>query len=159
MSRHFIESKFFTYLNFTWKPLFSALPCRLVLSWLIAVTGEYLLLPAKYRRLEDVSGLAQMSPVRVSVFTLLLSALFSLLFTKYCDAKRERRERLGIAASYAALAAVSLRSSYAPTFFAACGLIFFPVLFYYIMKHSPAITPSQLSISQTCLKSDRLRPL
>ncbi len=102
---------------------------RMILSWLTAVTAEYLLLAREEKDLAELSGIAAMAPLRVMLLT---GAVFCLLFVlrRYLKAATER---WAMAAVFAALAVASLAASFTWALLAACGLIL-SVLVVYALK-------------------------
>lgn len=122
---------------------------RIFLSWLAAVTAEYLLLPGSCRQLDGLESISRMSGGRAAVvflFSFLALSFFPQKFTKLGWKKVEspaahRRRFLGshrvfrpygrgILSFFAILSAASLRASFTPAFFAACFLLFFRLLFH-----------------------------
>lgn len=93
---------------------------HLILAWLLAVTIEYLLLPASLWNLGGLTGLAQMSPVRISLITLLGAAALMLLshFKEIRPA-----ERLGIAGVFTVLAFATLCASFSWAYLTVCIVI------------------------------------
>ena len=94
---------------------------NLLLAWLLAVMAEYLLLPDGLRRLTDLKGVAQMSPVRVAGLTLVALAVLSSL-SLFRDTKTAGR--WCIVVIFGVLAAVSLRASFTWAYFGVCVLLF-----------------------------------
>lgn len=122
---------------------------RIFLSWLAAVTAEYLLLPGSCRRLDGLESISRMSGGRAAVVFLLsflVLSFFSLKFINIRWKKEEspaaHRRRIlgsrrvfcpygrGILSFFAILSAASLRASFTPAFFVACCLLFFRLLFH-----------------------------
>ena len=93
---------------------------RILLSWLIAVTVEYLLLPQDLQNLAGVLGLAQMSLGRVLGITALLTAVLTLAGGKWNTAAVERWT---MAAAFAVLGIAAYMASPMPAFGITCGLI------------------------------------
>ncbi len=94
---------------------------RVILSWLLAVTIEYLILPTNLRDLGELDGLAAMSFSRVMItaggLTVLLTGLSHF-------AKADRLERRGIPAVFGALAITALHDSFTWAFLGICLLLF-----------------------------------
>lgn len=88
---------------------------KLFLSWLITVTLEYLLLPIAYKDLTSLAGLAQMSPTRILLLTIVFFIM--LLFLGNLTA-----ERWGIALSFSVLCVTALIVNYTTAFFICCLL-------------------------------------
>lgn len=93
---------------------------RILVSWLLAVTIEYLLLPAELRDLSGLQGLRQMSLLRVLSVTGLGTVLLSGI-SRFC--RSGKAERWGITALFAVLAAAALTASYSPAFLGACLIV------------------------------------
>lgn len=93
---------------------------QLVLSWLFAVTVEFLLLPGTLRELSGLDGLAQMSLTRVlgttCIVTLLLYVLSRLV-------QGRTAERWGIVGVFGILMAAALAASFTWAFLGICVLI------------------------------------
>lgn len=85
---------------------------RVILSWLLAVTAEFLLLPANMRHLEGVGALEQMSFLRAAC---LLCGCFLLL----CFFNTKRAERWLIAGVFAVLSGVCLCADFSLAFLCA----------------------------------------
>lgn len=97
-----------------------ALIRKLLLAWLLAVTVEYLLLPAGVRDLAKLTGLAQMSGLRILLITVALAAVLVAL----SRIKREALvERWALVAAFACLALAALLSSFTWPFLVICLLI------------------------------------
>ena len=79
---------------------------RVLLSWLLAVTMEFLLLPEKLRNLEGLEGMAQMSLLRVAAITL-CGTVFLAGVSRLVNSARA--ERWGFAVLFTLLAAAALR--------------------------------------------------
>lgn len=86
---------------------------RVLLSWLLAATVEYLLLPAQFRSLDSLRGLAEMSLVRVIVITCIGTMLLS-------GCRCHRLERWGFAGVFAVLGGTALSASFSWAFAAVC---------------------------------------
>ena len=93
---------------------------KLLIAWLLAVTVEYLILPARLRDLTRLAGLARMSGLRILVITLAVTAVLLAL----SRLKREVViERWALVAAFGALALVALVSSFTWAFLVICLLI------------------------------------
>ena len=93
---------------------------KVILSWLLAVTFEYLLLPASLRGLGNLDGLAQMSFLR----TIAITCGFVLLLLLISQRKDTVKiERWGIVGAFAILAAATLYSSFTFAYLVACLLL------------------------------------
>ena len=93
---------------------------RMLLSWLLAVTVEYGLLPGGLRDLTGLEGLAQMSLPRVMGLTCGIAVLLtgsSFFF------RSGKLERWSAAAVFAVLAVTALGASFSWAFLAACGSV------------------------------------
>ena len=93
---------------------------KVILAWLSAVLIEYLLLPKDYKDLSQLEGLAQMSFMNVLILTI---GFFALLILWGATRDRQRWERIGIAAVFAALSIVTLKASYTWAYFLACAVL------------------------------------
>lgn len=93
---------------------------HILLSWLLAVTIEYLLLPGMCHNLDDLSGLAQMSLIRVVVITLFGTAMLTLL-SHY--KKIGTIERWGMVGIFAILAACTMSASFSWAYLVVCILL------------------------------------
>lgn len=93
---------------------------HILLSWLLAVTIEYLLLPGTLHNLDDLSGLAQMSLIRVVVITLFGTAMLTLL-SHY--KKIGTIERWGMVGIFAILAACTMSASFSWAYLVVCILL------------------------------------
>lgn len=104
------------------KGIFSAPSCirRVLLSWLMAATLEYLFLPMESKSLTDLTGLAQMSILRVLLLSLTFFLMLSLI-------NRPRFERWGIVVVYAVLCAITSIFNYTTSFFI-CSLLILVIL-------------------------------
>ena len=89
---------------------------RLILSWLLAAGIEYMILPSALRDLSGLSGIAEMSLIRMIPVT---CAAFALLSAIQVDSM----ERWLMAVAFAVLAAVSLAASFTWPLLIACMLI------------------------------------
>lgn len=100
---------------------------RLLLSWLLAVTVEFLLLPAQYRDLTTLVPLDGISCVRILLLT---AASFALLTLVSQFAETARLERWLMTGTFVALTAISLCSSFSPAFLGISLLCFLLLLVY-----------------------------
>lgn len=123
---------------------------RILLSWLIAVTIEYLLLPAPCRRLDEPDGLTQMSGSRAMIFMFLLFSIFSCL-----PQNDKQAERPCILFSYALLATMSLKASFSFAFAAACCLLSLPLIFYTVTLKKNRSTGRKTAQHKTANNVDR----
>ncbi len=89
---------------------------NLAVSWLTAVTLEYILLPGGQKSLAGLAGIREMSGVRVLCVTALGMLLWNL-------APRSRYQRWGLPAVFSLYAAASLRCCFTWPFLGACVLI------------------------------------
>ena len=96
---------------------------RLILSWLTAAGLEYFLLSAELRDLSGLSGIAEMSPLRMVLVT---AAAFALA----CVIRIDALERWLIVAAFAFLAALSLAASFTWPLLVVCGLILAVLIIY-----------------------------
>ena len=102
--------------------------CRhLILSWLLAVTVEYLRLPAIIRSLDDLDGLPYMSLSRV-IGSTCLTYLFLWLLGHFFSTKIV--ERWCMTAVFAVLASASIISSPTWPFFLLCTLVLVGLVIY-----------------------------
>lgn len=112
---------------------------RLLLSWLTAVTVEFMLLPKEQQPLSALTGLAQMSMNRVLLITgvlfLLLWAISLVLDTRYT-------ERWMMFTVAAALVTISLISSFTWAFAAVCGLLLVMFAIYAIFGWNRTAEPT-----------------
>ena len=93
---------------------------QVLLSWLTAVTVEYLLLPEALRDLSGLKGLAEMSLTRVAVFTALMTAVLVLLGRFWNTAVAER---WAMTAVFAVLGITAVNASPTAAFGTACALV------------------------------------
>ena len=93
---------------------------RVLLSWLTAVTLEYLMLPGELRDLSGLEGLAQMSLGRILVIAAVLTAALSLL-GRFRDTTKG--ERWAMVVVFAVLGITAVSASPAPAFGIACALV------------------------------------
>ena len=115
--------------SFRQNPNIPALLRRALLSWMTAVTAEYLLLPGHCRQLDGLGGPERMSGSRVTVVFLLVFSALSFFSRKFIRHNRKNPYDWGILLSFAVLAGTSLLHSFTPAFSAACFLLFFRLLF------------------------------
>ena len=99
---------------------------RILLIWLFAVSAEYLYLDKTFQDLSDLSGIGQMSVVRLGALAA-AAAGGLLLLRRYLTAERER---LLLAAVFTVSAMSALRVSFSWPFFGACVLVQILVLVY-----------------------------
>ncbi len=120
--------------NFRGKPGRFQVPAlirRLLLSWLVAVTAEYLLLPAGLKSLQGLEGLAAAAPLRV---VLVGTACFTALSILHMP-KVERWAMVGV---YALLAAVGLWKNFSVAFLAVNLLVIAILVVYAIWNWQAA---------------------
>lgn len=98
-----------------------ALVRHLLLSWLIAATLEYLLLPQNLKPLTQLQGIAQMSLVRVLLFTLCGFGALTFLSATYPGFLKA--EKWMFAGVFALLSILALSASYTTPFLLLCLLI------------------------------------
>ena len=119
-----------------------ALVRRLLLSWLVAVTVEYALLPCSLRDLSDTTGLVQMSILRI----LILSAFGTVNFTVAYSCL------LAFFLLGAALIAICMfLSSLADSQIVAAILGFAAVLVIYMAESIASMIPETAAVSLFCL--------
>ncbi len=100
---------------------------RIILSWLSAVTAEYIMLPGELRDLALLNGLANMSPARVVGIT---GTIFFFLTGLSCSLNTRIFERWGMAAAGAVLIVSALRASGGQGFLMICaGVLAVLILF------------------------------
>ncbi len=100
---------------------------HLLLSWLLAVTIEYLILPLGAHHLADLSGLAQMSLVRIAIATILGAVMLTVLSYRKGGIGAQKLCMAGI---FAVFAFASLCFSFTWAYLAVCLLIFAALVFY-----------------------------
>lgn len=100
---------------------------RMLLSWLTAVTMEYLLLAEELRNLSGLKGLAQMSLPRILVITAILMAVLSLLGRRRNTAKAERWAMVAI---FAILSITAVSASPTLAFGVACAALLLMLIVY-----------------------------
>lgn len=108
-------------------PALKGVARRGLLSWLLAVTIEYLLLPVQERGLSDLAAVGQMSVLRV--LCLMVGSFLLLCAASRC-ADTERAERWLMAGSFAVLSIVSLCAN-ASFAFACAALVCLALLLAY----------------------------
>ncbi len=111
---------------------------RFLLAWLLAVTVEFLLLPAQYRDLTTLVPLDRMLGVRVLLLT---AAVLALLMLASQFAETARLERWLMAGAFAVLAAISLYSSFSLLFLGASALCLLLLLIYAWKGQAPKTDP------------------
>lgn len=89
---------------------------RVILSWLLAAGVEYMMLSPQLRDLTGLSGIAEMSPVRMLLVTCTAFALV-------CAIQVDAVERWLMAAAFAGLAIMSLTASFTWPLLAVCILV------------------------------------
>ncbi len=85
---------------------------RVLLSWLLAVTVEFLRLPASLRRLEGLEALTQLSVIRTAS---LMCGCFLLLWAASLFFDTRRTERWMIVGTFAVLSGVCLYAAFSPS--------------------------------------------
>jgi len=106
---------------------FADLMRQLLICWLVAVTVEFLLLPAELRGLTGLNGLKQMSLVRVLLITCGGTVLLWNL-SRFWQTKLP--ERCCLAAVFAVLMVAALRASFTWAFFCVCGMVLLILVIY-----------------------------
>lgn len=109
---------------------------RFLLSWLLAVTVEYLRLPASLRRLEELEALAQLSVVRT---VCLMCSCFLLLWAASLFFDTRRTERWLMVGAFSVLSGVCLYAAFSPAFLCA-ALLCLALLLVYAWKGAAAKT-------------------
>ncbi len=112
------------------KPTASAIIRHMLLGWLLAVTTEYIALPAELRSLTSLAGLAQMSFGRVVFGTCVIGAVLCGLS---CFYKIEKIERWSIPAVFGVLAVLAWEASPTDAFFL-LGILITGILVYYAVR-------------------------
>lgn len=110
---------------------------RLLLSWLLAVTAEFLLVPANLRRLEGLEVLEQMSVVRT---VCLMCGCFLLFWAASCFFDTKRTERWLMAGVFAVLSGACLYANFSPAFLGV-SLLCCALLIVYAWKEQPEKAP------------------
>lgn len=93
---------------------------RVLLSWLLSVVIEYSILPEELRDLAMLSGLAQMSFLRMLCIT---CGIYTLLTVASVFVKLQKVERWGIVGAFVVLSYSALRASASWAFYVVCVLI------------------------------------
>lgn len=127
---------------------FPALFRRAALAWLIAATLEYLLVPAQLRGMDSLSGLAEMSFVRLLILTGILCFTFHILPEKYHPAHVERWLIVGV---FTILAVCTGFTSPARPFITALVAVAVLLVIYALLGHQQSLIPGECS--------DKFRPL
>lgn len=117
---------------------------KVLLSWLLAVTVEYLLLPGELRNLAELDGLAQMSLPRLAVISCISTII---LYGVSQFANTAKLERWGIAGMFGILAVAALLASFTWAFLAVCVLILGVLVIFGIFgwdrRREPAAEPKK----------------
>ena len=113
-----------------------ALLRHLLLGWLMAATLEYLLLPQNLKPLTQLQGIAQMSLVRVLLFTLCFGGALTFLSVNY--AAFWRAERWMFFGVFGLLSILALSASYTTPFLLLCLLILGILVIYGLFGASAA---------------------
>ena len=100
---------------------------RLLLAWLIAAGLEFSLIPSAARSLEGLDGMAEMSAGRM---ILVAAVVFVLISAASRLMRTAAAERWLIVAAFAALAVVSLLSSFTWAFLAVCLMVLAVLIVY-----------------------------
>ena len=109
---------------------------HLLLGWLMAATLEYALLPQNLKPLTQLQGIAQMSLVRVLLFTLCFGGAFTFLSVNYSAFwKAERWMFFGV---FGLLSILALSASYTTPFLLLCLLILGILVIYGLFGASAA---------------------
>lgn len=98
---------------------------RLLFSYLLAATIEYLLLPNDYKNLTDLDGLAQMSLLRLLVMAVISFVILTVVRIK------DKLERLGILITAGVLCVFSLIYSFTWSFLAFSLVILLILIIYF----------------------------
>lgn len=115
---------------------------RVLLSWLLAVTVEFLLLPASFRRLDGLEALEGVSAGRT---VCLMCGCFLLLWAASLFFDTRRTERWLIAGTFAVLSGMGLYAAFSPALLCAV-LLCLALLLIYAWKGSAAKTePMEVS--------------
>lgn len=102
---------------------------RLLLSWLIAASISYLVLPLPLQDLQTTNGISQMSMVSMIVMILIFTTAFTVIGFYW---NSNRYESWLIVFVYAALSTFTLISNFSWPFFAVCFLLWLLLLIYAI---------------------------
>ncbi len=100
---------------------------QIIIGWVLAVTIEYSILPKELRTLAELTGLAQMSMLRLAAITCCTAAILFGLSARFDTVKIERWSLVGV---LAVLISAVLRSSYSAGFYVACLLILMVAVLY-----------------------------
>ena len=100
---------------------------QIIIGWMLAVTIEYTILPKELRTLAELTGLAQMSILRLAAITCCTAAILFGLSARFDTVKIERWSLVGV---LAVLISAVLRSSYSAGFYVACLLILMVAVLY-----------------------------
>ncbi len=120
---------------------------RVLLSWLLAVTVEFWLLPASFRRLDGLEALEGMSAVRV---VCLMCGCFLLLWAASFFFDTRRTERWLIVGMFAVLSGMCLYAAFSPALLCAL-LLCLALLLVYAWKGSAVKTePMEMSERGKC---------
>lgn len=115
---------------------------RVLLSWLLAVTVEFLLLPASFRRLDGLEALEGVSAGRT---VCLMCGCFLFLWAASLFFDTRRTERWLIAGTFAVLSGMGLYAAFSPALLCAV-LLCLALLLIYAWKGSAAKTePMEVS--------------
>lgn len=115
---------------------------RVLLSWLLAVTVEFLLLPARFRRLDGLEALEGVSAGRTAC---LMCGCFLLLWAASLFFDTRRTERWLIAGTFAVLSGMCLYAAFSPALLCAV-LLCLALLLIYAWKGSAVKTePMEMS--------------
>lgn len=93
---------------------------HIFLSWLIATAVEFLLLPPTLRGLDSLSGLAQMSLLRVGALTVCITVILTAVSLFW---NIRVYERWGMVGAFALLAISALHNSFTAAFAVICALV------------------------------------
>lgn len=100
---------------------------RLILSWLIAVSISYLVLPGNLQSLADLEGLRQMSMLSVLIMTGIFFCTFTVIGYYWNKPEFERWFLLGV---YMLLSGVSLHRCFTWPYFICCSVLFLVLVIY-----------------------------
>ena len=118
---------------------------RVLLSWLLAATVEFLLLPGQWRDLSELEGLAQMSLLRVLLLTAGMTVVLSL-FSR--SSKTRKLERWCIPAVFAVLATVALCAAFTWAFFVLCLLLLTMFVVFALFGWNKAAAPAPVKTKE-----------
>lgn len=116
---------------------------RVLLSWLLAVTVEFLLLPASFRRLDGLEALEGVSAGRT---VCLMCGCFLLLWAASLFFDTRRTERWLIAGTFAVLSGMGLYAAFSPALLCAV-LLCLALLLIYAWKGS-AVKTEPMEVSE-----------